>query len=321
MMRGGMLWISCFRQSSARYSAVCQLNLGCGLRATSGGARVIVPDIKVALFCLATLHLCTMPQRSDPPLDREATWATIRQTLDHLFTFPEDVTHAAPAPSLTPGEWSAAYTAVYAWTRAEAFVEHGVLKRSLRGLTPELYQRTTQYLQALCRQLRARLDGVPRELLTRAYAALYDGFRQRTLVLEHLMRYLDNSYVDRERQEGNGWFKLPDSDPPRHVSPQERRERERQALVDTYELPDTASYGDDQWKEALVRAEAGSLRRWRLDVLRPLLRDFADLIPSASAIADEDRAALEQLAKSMKGVGVKANDSQRQILDRLVTEK
>jgi hypothetical protein len=306
---------------------MCQPNLGCGLRATSSGARVIVPDIKVALFCLATLHLCTMPQRSDPPLDREATWATIRQTLDYLFTFPEDITRAAPAPSLTPTEWSAAYTAVYTWTRAKTFVEDG----ALRGLTPELYQRTTQYLQALCRQLRTRLDGTPRELLTRAYAALYDGFRQRTLVLEHLMRHLDNNYVDRERQEGNGWFKLSNAD----VSPQERRERERQALVDTYELPDTTSHGDDQWKEALVRAEAGSdpgevtfintrsvgLRRWRLDVLRPLLQEFPDLIPSTPAIADEDRAALEQLAKSIKEVGVKANDAQRQTLDQLLTEK
>jgi hypothetical protein len=306
-----------------------------------------------------------MPPKQSPPLDREATWATIRKTLDRLFTFSEDIGRNTPAPSLTPAEWMGAYSAVFTWTQAMTVTRYLNGRSHSESLAPELYPKIEEYFGQLCESLRARLDTAPREDLASNHATLYDGFCQRILIIERIAQSLDRGHTANRRSEGEGWLRgrppSVDSQIPQGriysdgrggwvqeavMTPEHLREPqevyhqwatdfskiEQEALVKQYELSPNASHGDISWKAARIRAEAGSnpaqvrfisihalgLRRWRLDVLEPLLRDCPDLIPSTSSLVNDDVPALARLAQSMKEVGMKADDERRQRLEQLL---
>jgi hypothetical protein len=107
------------------------------------------------------------------------------------------------------------------------------------------------------------------------------------------------------------------------------QELEKTTLVDGWELPPDASKDSEEWKQATIRAEAGSdpnqvhyigvqalgLRRWRVDVLEPLLgKQFVPLISEGTP---SDTSALRKLFDSMKDVGIKADDERRQKVERL----
>jgi hypothetical protein len=258
-----------------------------------------------------------------PPLDPDAAWATIRVALDLVFTFPED---AGPAPALDAAHWAAAYAAVFAWTTTSP--AHPMYTEQMAVL----YQHLDAYIAEVCARLRPHLAEAPRAALLDAYLALYGAFRAHAAVAARIMAYLDRGCTARVRDEGKGWL--------RHVKksakPPHSREKYHNAaqpvLEDTWELaPDTAP-GSAAWKEAEARAEAGSepervpfvgvqalcLRRWRLDVLEPLLLEHPDFIPSSAPAADEERAALAQFATFLKEIGLQAKDARRHALDQLL---
>jgi hypothetical protein len=257
-----------------------------------------------------------------PPLDPNAAWATIRAALDLVFTFPED---AGPAPALDAAYWAAAYAAVHAWCTTSR------VPASLSDHMAALYEKLEAYVAEVCALLRPRLKGAPRAALLDTYLALYGAFRAHAAVAARIMAYLDRHHTARVRDEGKGWL--------RHIGknakPPHSREKYQNAaqpvLEGTWELaPDTAP-GSAAWKEAEARAEAGSepervpfvgvqalcLRRWRLDVLEPLLLEDPDFIPSSAPAADEERAALAQLATSLKEIGLQAKDARRHALNQL----
>jgi hypothetical protein len=257
-----------------------------------------------------------------PPLDPDAAWATIRAALDLVFTFPED---AGPAPALDAAHWAAAYAAVWAWSTTSR------VPVSKSDHMAVLYQHLEAYVAEVCARLRPHLAEAPCALLD-TYLALYGAFRAHAAVAGRIMAYLDRHHTARVRDEGKGWLRYVK----KGAMPPHSREKYQNAaqpvLADTWELaPDTAP-GSAAWKEAEARAEAGSepervpfvgvqalcLRRWRLDVLEPLLLEHPDLIPSSAPAADEERAALARLAASLKEIGLPANDARRHALDQLL---
>jgi hypothetical protein len=261
-----------------------------------------------------------------PPLDLDATWENIRDALDIVFVFPDD---AAPAPSLSVTEWTTAYTAVYSWcTTSRAPVTASF---PCTDHMAALYQQLEAYVLEVCARLRSQLDGAPRAALLNTYLALYAAFHARAGVAAHITAHLDRHHTTRMRSTGEGWLRGIDSGgKPR--SPKKYAKHAQQALVHMFELaPDVAPDGN-AWKEAEARAEAGSdpervpsvgvqalcLRRWRLDVLEPLLLEHPDLLPSISPATKEDRAALERLARSLKEMGLRAKDLRRTALAQLL---
>jgi hypothetical protein len=262
----------------------------------------------------------------------EATWATIRVALDHLFVFPEDLASAAAEdpPTLSPAEYSLAHFAMMHWSTLSRTSANG------------LYEHLDGYFAQLCASLHGRLVRAPADRFAHTYTALYRGFDRRMTIVGRLAAYVDRNSTRIARDEGWGW--LPSLNTQRWITISEdgepqypegalpmggppRSQRERDALVSSWELPPDAPRGSPAWDEAVVRAEASTdpakilsvsaraigRRRWRLAVLEPLLHDNLSQLLS---IVDEDKSALEQLARSAKDVGIEAGDECRQQVGR-----
>jgi hypothetical protein len=281
-----------------------------------------------------------MPPRHEPQVNEETSWAAIRTALDRLFVFPEDTAATQDPLTLTPVEWTSAYSTAYNW--------------STSATSAHLYPLLDEYLSEVCARLRGRLAGEPVDQLLATYNVLYRGFDKRLRVLGRLTAYLERHATSHARDTGKGWLRCPFPEaeaPPAPVfrvegvmvsqeavstaknskDPNQRRSRwfkkishhAHHNLTTEWELPRDAAQGSDAWNDALTRAEAGSdpekvifvgaralgLRRWRLAVLEPLLQDGMAQQPS---LLSSDAAALTQFASSMKDVGIRAGDERRQ---------
>jgi hypothetical protein len=257
------------------------------------------------------------------PLDPNATWATIRAAFDLVFTFPED---ANPAPALDAASWTTAYAAVHTWCTASR------IPSSLSDHMAALYEKLEAYIAEVCARLRPRLKEAPRAALRDTYLTTYATFHARAAVAARITAYLDRHHAARMRDEGKGWLRdLDKSAKPPH-SREKYQNAAKQFLVHRFELAPDAAPSSTAWKEAEARAEAGSepervpyvgiqalcLRRWRLDVLEPLLLEHPDLIPSSAPATDEERVALAQLATSLKEIGLQVKDARRHALKQLL---
>jgi hypothetical protein len=278
-----------------------------------------------------------------PAAEKDTVWATIHATLDRLFLFPEDIAAADKVPTLTPAEWSATYTAVWTWSTSKAGSElNARIDEYLAQLCTSLYallmnapqDRRLDTYAALYRGFARRAAVLGR---LAAYLERHDITRAR----DEGKGWLRNPFPDVSAQipQGHIWRDehgnmcqeavsvpehLRDSDQKHFHWRENIAQHARHALVTGWELPPDSPQESIAWKDALGRAEAGSdpgqvasvgaralgLRRWRLGVLQPLLQD------SPSLYSNEDGSLLEQLATSMKDVGIKVYDERRQQVAR-----
>jgi hypothetical protein len=297
--------------------------------------------------------------RKKEPLDPEKTWGTIQATLDRLFTFPEDITLIENPVPLAPADWMAANTAVYTWCSS---IPQAKSSYPIPQHLHELCLRLEEYFGRVCKDLNVRLIASSKDDFINTYNVSYRGFRQRVATAGRICARLNRPCASRARQEGNGWMFCPFPDVsgqippgrrwtdergnkfqeavpvPKHLEEDIRKrqewinhsqELEKTTLVDKWGLSPDASKDSEEWKQATIRAEAGSdpdqvhyigvqalgLRRWRVDVLEPLLGE--QFVPLISGGTLSDTSALRKLFDSMKDVGIKVDDERRQKVEKL----
>jgi hypothetical protein len=291
------------------------------------------------------------------PFDKDAGWTAIKLVLEPLFTFPNEALHADLPHSITPAEYSAAYTAVHEWARTPQ--DFGSTPpHTTGGFT--LYPLLDGLLEEKCRIAYTQLQSLDSNQLLQAYGHLYMNFLRRSATAARILAPLDRHVWMHPRETGHGWLSCPFPDMktapgPRRLTANgweeqavpitsDARERsdwtrrindhERAALIGTWELSGGSSINSEAWVEAVNRAEAArdpgevacvrayslGLRRWRMNVLEPLLAGFfssEELVIHQPDGSVDSNAGVGLLLKSMKDVGLKTDNKHRMRLQHM----
>jgi hypothetical protein len=285
--------------------------------------------------------------------DKDALWTAIAAVLEPLFTFPDQAMHTDLPRSVTIAGYSAVYTAVFNWAQTNN-TSHPYISPVL-----EIHPLFDRLLEERCQILYLQLEStMTSNHLVHAYNQLYRNYIQRTLLSVRMLGRLD-LLLGNMRSQGHGWLPCPHPEvyipPGRRYktehgwsqeavpdSPEARPrsewfekidDHERQALVSTWEMPEDAPVDSEEWISAVLRAEAGqdptevvcihvyalTLRRWRLNVLEPLLRGPLSHKRLAELGSDEttDVPAIGSLLMSTKNVGLKRDNEDRERLHEI----
>jgi hypothetical protein len=273
--------------------------------------------------------------------DRDAWWTSIKLVLDVLFTFPSEALHTDVLYSVTPAAYSDTYTAAFKWAHTGGFGVPGPLPY-MDG-NHELYMLLDHLLGESCQILYPQLTSLAGKELLQAYNQLYKNFARRAATAARLLSYLDRRLWKTQATTGKDWLHCPDPVPVLQQASDrddwiKRFTNERRAALQTiWEMPEGSQMEGEEWTQAVQRAEASwnpkelacvhvralVLRRWRINVLEPLLAGpfSSEQLLVLSSEDGTDVANVDLLLQSMKDVGLKENDENRkrfrEIYDRV----
>jgi hypothetical protein len=300
---------------------------------------------------VSSCHMSAKPSTSPP--DKDELWTTVRNILEPLFTIPDEALRVDLVHSVTAAQYSAAYTAAHQW------VGLGVLYPGRNQHTSEEFQPyplLDKLLEYRCQMLGAQLKSLSGEKLLRGYYQLSQNFIRRAAIAARMIAPLDQYVWPNARSTGHGWLpcphpkseispsQLPDGswsqEPIPEINPRQdwfdsMSDHEHDALSSTWEMPEGSPIGGEEWKKAVQRAEAGhvtaegvfikiyalALRRWRIDVLDPLLDGSLSCERLMDLVHNDilDKSDVGLLLRSMKDVDVRVDDERRMRLQELHT--
>lgn len=264
-----------------------------------------------------------------PPLELDSIWSNkIEPELQSLFAS-NDIDYAG---------FTAVYAAVFDITTASRWAPG-------KPPSPALYEKLDEFLAATARSvlLRAPAD----DSFPDYYIAAYAQYTATLNKIKHLFAYLERHWISHEQDAGNGWLRHPPVNNNKDNEEQRvKREKDKEDALRKWGYVD--GEGSKARAAAESRGQAASelmcivpphslgLRRWRLEVVHPLLADGSAAAATvelgkcgllrkiiqawiAEGTVGEQREKLSGIERSFADVGVVAEDVARVEITRHLT--
>jgi hypothetical protein len=269
--------------------------------------------------------------------DKATWWTSIRLVLEPMFTFSNETLHADLPYPVTPAAYSATHAAAFNWVRHKSDILS--LSRDIEE-GYELYPLLECLLEDRCRILHKQLILLMGKELLMTYNQLYHSFLRRAATAARVLSSLDRDLWVKHKLPDHSWLLVPhpkaseieEEEHPPEEWIREMDERKHEALVSTWEMPQGSLVNSKEWAQAVQRSEAAEdptqaayvgvyalvLRRWRINVLEPLLAGPVST-EQLSAFGSDAGMNVDtiSLLQSMKDVGLKRDNFNRMQLQEM----